>query len=106
MRIGINSGPVVVGSIGDDLRMDYTAQGDTFRKARSGQGQVVGIVGEAGVGKSRLLLELRNVLPEEEYTFLEGHCLHYGGFMPYLRILDVLRSYIGIKEGEQESVIK
>jgi len=33
MRIGHNSGPVVVGSIGDDLRMDYTAQGDTCNLA-------------------------------------------------------------------------
>jgi class 3 adenylate cyclase len=33
MRIGLNTGPVVVGSIGDDLRMDYTAQGDTSNLA-------------------------------------------------------------------------
>src|SRR5438093_839143 len=33
MRIGLNTGPVVVGSIGDDLRMDYTAVGDTTNLA-------------------------------------------------------------------------
>jgi class 3 adenylate cyclase len=33
MRIGLNSGPVVVGAIGDDLRMDYTAVGDTTNLA-------------------------------------------------------------------------
>jgi class 3 adenylate cyclase/tetratricopeptide (TPR) repeat protein len=192
MRIGLNSGPVVVGSIGDDLRMDYTAQGDTvnlaarmessaqpggvlvskhiytqakeffefesvgeihvkgkeepveayrlmkptevetriaasaargltrfvgrtreiatlkeaFDKVQSGEGQVVGIVGEAGVGKSRLLLEFRNMLPRGDYWYYEGRCLHYGGSMPYLPILDVTRSFIGVKEGEQEQVIK
>ena len=33
MRIGLNSGPVIVGAIGDDLRMDYTAVGDTINLA-------------------------------------------------------------------------
>ena len=73
---------------------------------QSGEGQVVGIVGEAGVGKSRLLLEFRNLLPKGEYTYFEGRCLHYGGSMPYLPMLDVLRSFIGVKEGEQEHVIR
>jgi class 3 adenylate cyclase/tetratricopeptide (TPR) repeat protein len=192
MRIGLNSGSVVVGAIGDDLRMDYTAQGDTanlaarmesnaepgtvlvsehtcklaggyfdfeslgviqvkgkgepvktyqlikpsevatrieasaakgltkfvgrkremetlkdaFEKTRSGEGQVVGVVGEAGVGKSRLLLEFRNTLPKGEYIYLEGRSLHYGSSMPYLPILDAFSTYLGIKEGEQEPVIK
>ena len=34
MRIGMNSGEVVVGRIGDDLRMDYTAQGQTVGLAQ------------------------------------------------------------------------
>src|SRR2546428_7843088 len=33
VRIGLNTGPVVVGKIGDDLRMDYTAQGETVNLA-------------------------------------------------------------------------
>ena len=150
LRIGLNSGSVVVGSIGDDLRMDYTADGDVtnlasrmeslakpgtilvsgdtyrlvrdyfvfeslgkvevkgkeepqeafellnpsevktrigasvakglsrlvgrknsiaalrevYEKVRSGKGQVVGVVGEAGVGKSRLLMEFERSLLE------------------------------------------
>ncbi len=192
MRVGLNSGPVIVGAIGDDLRMDYTAVGDTtnlgarmestadpgavlasanthrlardffqfrslgkldvkgkedpqeayeiqratdiatrieaaavkgltrfvgrererttlidaFEKAQSGVGQVVGIVGEAGVGKSRLLFEFRNRLPQGEYTYLEGRCLHYGGSMAYLPVLDILKSYFDIKEGDREFIVK
>jgi tetratricopeptide (TPR) repeat protein len=79
---------------------------EAFDKVKSGSGQVVGIVGEAGVGKSRILLELRNELLTSEYTYLEGQCLHYGGGMVYLPILDILRSYLAIEEGDREFVIK
>ena len=77
-----------------------------FDRVRSGYGQVVGIVGEAGVGKSRLFIELRSMLSKDEYAYLEGRCAHYGGSMAYLPILDILRSYFGIREGEQETIIK
>jgi len=75
-------------------------------RVQSGTSQVVGIVGEAGVGKSRLLLEFRNMLPENDYTYLEGRCLQYGGSMAYLPILGILRSYFDIKDGEREITVR
>ena len=191
MRIGLNSGPVVVAAIGDDLRMDYTAVGDTtnlalrmqtaaapdqtlasdnthrlvktyfefkplgplavkgkekphpayllirpsevatrfeasisrglirfvgrknsmaamktaWEKTLTGSGQVVEVVGEVGVGKSRLLLEFKKSLSPDEFTYLEGRCLHYGGTTAYLPFLDILKSCCGIEEGQREFVV-
>ena len=64
---------------------------NTFEKVKSGFGQVVGIVGEAGVGKSRLLLEMRNVISGDNFEYYEGRCLQYGGSILYPPILDVLK---------------
>ena len=65
-------------------------------QVKGGQGQVVGIVGEPGMGKSRLLAEWRQSLTAHEVTYLEGHCWSYGSATPYLPILDLLRAHCGI----------
>ena len=76
--------------------------------ALRGHGQVVGLLGEAGIGKSRLLHEFRDRLlgePEQRVTFLEGRCQSYASAIPYFPILDILRSNFRIAEGESPDVI-
>ena len=65
-------------------------------QAMQGQGQVLGIVGEPGMGKSRLLYEFVQQLAEQAVTYYEGHCLPYGTTTPYGPILDVLRQHCGL----------
>ena len=184
VRIGIHTGPVVFGPITDNLRMDYTAIGDTanvaariqqaaepatillseatyelaqsyarvepvgplllkgkadpihayrlldvsqaraalrpstaarttifvdrqsdlailhnfLRHVESGHRQAIGIVGEPGIGKSRLLSEFQRKLKGERVTWIEGRCVSYGTAIPYLLMLDLLRSNCGILE--------
>ncbi|MBI2800683.1 MAG: AAA family ATPase [Gammaproteobacteria bacterium] len=183
-RIGLNSGEVVVGRIGDDLRMDYTAQGhtvglaqrmeqlapadgialsqhthkpvagffnvralgplqikgaiepvevfvlegmglhrtrlDTSRArglsrfvgrgdetdaletalARSleGTGRVAAVVGEPGVGKSRLCAEFIERCKAADLRVFEAHCPAHGKTIPYLPLLELLRNLFGITE--------
>jgi predicted ATPase/class 3 adenylate cyclase len=191
IRAGCNTGVVVVGSIGDNLRMDYTAVGDTTNLAarlqqlavpgtllmsdttarlvqdevhlevlesayvkgkaepiavytvlgrgprrsametrlghvlchfvgrsrevqtlhellsqvERGQGQVVGLVAEPGMGKSRLLYEFLHSLSGKEITYLAGHCLSYGSMMPYLPVLDMLRHHCDIVETDSPEAV-
>jgi tetratricopeptide (TPR) repeat protein len=57
------------------------------------------------VGKSRLLYEFRQSLRERRVTYLEGRCLSYGGAIPYLPILDLLRADCGIVEADTHAVM-
>ncbi len=189
-RLGLNSGEVVVGKIGDDLRMDYTAQGHTVGLAQrmealadarsivlsahtarlveryftlrdlgetrikgvtaplhifelqgegvartrldvsrarglsrfvgratetrlldtalertvAGETQVVGVVGEAGVGKSRLCAELVECCHARGIAVYEAHCLAHGKALPFHPILQLFRAFFGI--GEQDGAVE
>jgi class 3 adenylate cyclase/tetratricopeptide (TPR) repeat protein len=184
VRIGINSGEVIVGAIGDDLRMDYTAQGNTvglaarvealaapgsanltentarlvrgylaledlgefslknvrepmriwrlegvgdartrldvsrarglsrfvgrraeiakledaLAKARRGERQVVGVIGEAGAGKSRLCFEFMERARRDGIASYEAHCVPHGNMIPFLPALELLRAYTGLSD--------
>ena len=66
--------------------------------AMRGQGQVVAIVGEAGIGKSRLIVELRRGLSAGQILYLEGHCLPYATPIPCLPLVELLRAACAIVE--------
>ncbi len=105
-RPGVGRGrrpPTFVGR-GRELGLLWSRLDDALR----GHGQVVGLLGEAGIGKSRLLHEFRERLlgePERRVTFLEGRCQSYASAIPYFPILDILRSNFRIAEGESPDVI-
>jgi class 3 adenylate cyclase len=192
IRAGINSGPVMVGNVGSDLRFEYTAlgdamnvaarmqtaaqpgtiiitemtrrlTGDTFdlddlgaievkgktepihafrvigRKAAparrrglasvgldspmvgraeqlesltslldtiaAGRGRAAFIVGEPGIGKSRLLAELKiaALAPPSTTRWFEGRCVSYGRDLPYHLLIDLLRSILGFSFSATES---
>jgi class 3 adenylate cyclase/tetratricopeptide (TPR) repeat protein len=192
LRVGINTGPVVVGAIGRDLRMDYTAVGDTtnlaarllniaapgqivvsehtrvltegyfvfeplgefavkgksapvratavlderrgrtrlevsrergltpltgrsaerrgllaaFERAAEGEGAVVWLTGEPGVGKSRLLYEFLRSVDQTGVLELEANCPSYGRSIPYVAILMLVRTLARIEETSPPEVVE
>jgi class 3 adenylate cyclase len=191
-RIGLNSGEVVVGRIGDDGRLDYTAQGHTvglaqrmealaapghvyltastrdlvhgyfalrdlgafqvkglaaplgvfalegpgrlrtrldrsrergltrfvgrgdelgvlesaLERARRGAGQAIGVVGEAGVGKSRLCSEFVERCRGRGHEVLEARGVAHGRAIPLLPILELMRQFFGITERDDDRLAR
>ena len=70
-----------------------------------GHGQVVGIAGEPGMGKSRLLAEFYRSLAGQPVTCREGHCLPYSSTTPYVPVHDLLRQGCGLTEADRVEAI-
>jgi tetratricopeptide (TPR) repeat protein len=74
-------------------------------QAVGGQGQVIGIAGEPGLGKSRLLAEFVQSLRGRPVTCCEGHCLAYDSATPYLPVRDLLRQLWGLPDAAPATAI-
>jgi tetratricopeptide (TPR) repeat protein len=71
-----------------------------YQRAADGHGQVVAIVGEAGVGKSRLIYEFRRSHRFQNWLVLESSALSYGTAVSYLPIIELLKRYFKIVDGD------
>jgi class 3 adenylate cyclase/tetratricopeptide (TPR) repeat protein len=74
---------------------------EAWERARAGETRLVDIVGEAGVGKSRLIYEFQKAIADDA-TFLTAVCIHYGRNINFLPVIDIVRATFGIEEGMSE----
>jgi len=85
-------------------RADELATGrEALEAVQAGRGGVLVVSGDAGIGKSRLLHELRTTAESGEIRWLEGRCVSYGESLPYWPVRDLLRGdWIGAGADEPE----
>ena len=87
---------------------ELAALRDSLAQLRAGRGRIVFVLGEVGLGKSRLLAEARRESADGGLRWLEGRGLSFGQTISYWPFLEILKSDIGITEqdGEVESWTK
>ena len=73
-----------------------------FRQAAAGGGQLVTVMSEAGLGKSRLLYEFRHRLERRGVTVLQGRCSSRSGYQPFQPFIEALRNHLGIRSDASE----
>ena len=79
-------------------QVELEALRQTLEQAGAGHGQVVGIIGEPGVGKTRLIYEFIHSHRTHDWLLLESSAVSYGKDTPYLPIIDLLKAYFQIEE--------
>ena len=68
-----------------------------LRAAQNGAGRFILLAGEAGIGKSRLVAELRVRATAEQFEILQGHCFEQDISFPYAPWIDALRAFLAQK---------
>ncbi len=90
--------------VGRDAEVEQLRQ--ALEQARGGRGQIVAVLGEPGVGKSRLFYEFFHSHRTEGWLVLESSSVSYGKATPYLPTVDLLRSYFKIAEHDDIRAVR
>jgi predicted ATPase len=77
---------------------ELAALHQALERAGAGHGQVVAVIGEAGVGKTRLFHEFAHASRTQGWRLLESRSTSYGKATPYLPVIDLLKAYLQIEE--------
>lgn len=79
---------------------------ETMNQAGSGHGQVIGVSGEAGVGKTRLFYEFTQNPAMQDWLVIETDSVSYGKATAYLPVIGLLKSYCHIEDHEEDRAIR
>ena len=80
--------PVVIGRVQEVTHLRMLVD-----RAKSGEGQVALVCGEAGIGKSRLVAEVKTEAASHDFLLMQGSCFPTDHAIPYAPLLDLLRSH-------------
>ena len=90
--------------VGRDSEIEALNQ--ALESAHQGHGQIVAAVGEAGVGKSRLVYEFIRSHRTQGWLTLESASVSYGKATPYLPIIDMLKRYAHVEDNDDARTIR
>ncbi|UCG70897.1 MAG: tetratricopeptide repeat protein [Thermoplasmata archaeon] len=79
---------------------------DGLESANNSQGKVIFIEGEAGIGKTRLVMEMSENIGDKEVIILKGNCLYREETDPYLPFVGALEDFLGDKEGSGAELLE
>ena len=82
--------------VGRDV--EFSRLSRALRAVRAGRGRVAVLRGEPGIGKSRLVTELRRHANDPPMQWLEAACVSYGQEVPYALTLGILRALLGLSD--------
>ena len=85
---------------------ELTAVRQALEQAGASHGQVVAVVGEAGVGKSRLVYECVHAHHTQGWRVLESASVSYGKATPYFPVVDLLKRYVHVEDADEPRTVR